>query len=63
LLFTSLEESKQYLKDAVSMFLKVIYQPDFTTKLNPFYGELDRKGWLTFQYKHFAHHFMQFGLL
>ena len=59
----SLEESKQYLINTVTIFLETIHKPDFTTKLNPFYGELNKNGWLTFQYKHFAHHFMQFGLM
>ncbi len=58
-----LQESKQLLKDTLEQFFKVIDAPYFTTKLHPVFGQLDRQGWLTFQYKHFSHHFLQFGLL
>ena len=58
-----LQESKQLLKETIVQFLNVINASDFTTKLHPVFGQLDKQGWLTFQYKHFSHHFMQFGLL
>lgn len=58
-----LQESKQLLKETIVQFLNVINATDFTTKLHPVFGQLDKQGWLTFQYKHFSHHFMQFGLL
>ncbi|HRH58213.1 MAG TPA: DUF1569 domain-containing protein [Chitinophagales bacterium] len=58
-----LQESKVMLKETIVQFLKVINTPDFTTKLHPVFGQLDKQQWLTFQYKHFAHHFAQFGLL
>ncbi|HUM52267.1 MAG TPA: DUF1569 domain-containing protein [Chitinophagales bacterium] len=58
-----LQESKDLLKDTIHQFLKVVNDSDFTTKLHPVFGQLDKQQWLTFQYKHFSHHFMQFGLL
>mgnify|MGYP003829415737 FL=1 len=58
-----LQESKKLLKETIVQFLNVINASDFTTKLHPVFGQLDKQGWLTFQYKHFSHHFMQFGLL
>jgi hydroxymethylglutaryl-CoA reductase len=57
------QESKQLLKETINEFLSVINKQDFTTKLHPVFGQLDKQGWLRFQYKHFSHHFMQFGLL
>ena len=58
-----LQESKKLLKETLVQFLNVINASDFTTKLHPVFGQLDKQGWLTFQYKHFSHHFMQFSLL
>lgn len=63
LICQNLEDSKKLLKDSVLKFLEVINALDFSTKLHPVFGQLDKQQWLTFQYKHFSHHFMQFGLL
>jgi oxepin-CoA hydrolase/3-oxo-5,6-dehydrosuberyl-CoA semialdehyde dehydrogenase len=63
LIKTNLEESKQLLKDTILQFLSIINTAEFKTKLHPVFGQLDKQQWLTFQYKHFSHHFMQFGLL
>ncbi|MBK8353022.1 MAG: DUF1569 domain-containing protein [Saprospirales bacterium] len=51
------------MKETIQQFLKIINEPTFKTKLHPVFGEIDKQQWLTFQYKHFSHHFMQFGLL
>lgn len=58
-----LVESKILLKETIQQFLKIINSTGFTTKLHPVFGQLDKQQWLIFQYKHFSHHFMQFGLL
>ena len=58
-----LEDSKFLLKETIQQFLNVINASGFITKLHPVFGQLDKQQWLTFQYKHFSHHFMQFGLL
>ena len=58
-----LQDSKNLLKETIQQFLKIINEPTFKTKLHPVFGEIDKQQWLTFQYKHFSHHFMQFGLL
>lgn len=63
LIHQNLEDSKKMLKDTILKFLEIINVPGFTTKLHPVFGQLDKQQWLTFQYKHFSHHFMQFGLL
>lgn len=59
----NLQDSKELLKETILQFLTIINTPDFDTKLHLIFGQLDKKGWLTFQYKHFSHHFMQFGLI
>jgi oxepin-CoA hydrolase/3-oxo-5,6-dehydrosuberyl-CoA semialdehyde dehydrogenase len=59
----NLESSKSLLFNALSGFLEVIYQQDFTTLPHPLFGYLNKEEWLTFQYKHFLHHFQQFGLV
>ena len=63
LIYQNLEDSKTLLKETIVKFLKVINAPDFTTKLHPVFGQINKQQWLFFQYKHFSHHFMQFGLL
>lgn len=63
LMCKSLEEAKALLKDTVVRFLDVVNDPAFATEAHPVFGLLDRQGWLVFQYKHFTHHFSQFGLL
>mgnify|MGYP000846818498 FL=1 len=59
----NLEDSKILLKETIQQFLKIINAPDFKTKLHPVFGMIDKQQWLTFPYKHFSHHFSQFGLL
>ena len=63
LIKNELNESKEMLKHTIQEFLKTINTPDFSVKLHPVFGQLNKQEWLIFQYKHFSHHFMQFGLL
>ncbi|MFN8282126.1 MAG: DUF1569 domain-containing protein [Chitinophagales bacterium] len=63
LIHQNLEDSKKALKETIQQFLAVINVPGFTTKIHPVFGHLDKQQWLTFQYKHFSHHFAQFGLI
>ncbi len=63
LLYPELNGSKQHITNTIQEFLEVISAPGFTVSMHPFYGELNKKDWLVFQYKHFSHHFMQFGLV
>jgi hypothetical protein len=63
LIHHDLNASKQLLKDRIEAFLQVINAHDFTDKMHPIFGRLTKHEWLLFQYKHFMHHFMQFGLV
>jgi Protein of unknown function (DUF1569) len=36
--------------------------PD-TTPTHPYFGDLNRAGWLVLHHKHFSHHLRQFGLI
>ena len=59
----TLLEAKENLKQTIRQFLTVINAADFNTLLHPLFGQLNKHEWLIFQYKHFMHHFMQFGLI
>jgi oxepin-CoA hydrolase/3-oxo-5,6-dehydrosuberyl-CoA semialdehyde dehydrogenase len=59
----SLHAAKQLLLQTTEEFLQTIHHPDFRQATHPFFCELNTHEWLTFQYKHFTHHFMQFGLV
>src|SRR4051812_48187521 len=63
LMTKSLEDAKIFLKQTVQRFFETIDSPAFTTENHPVFGPLVRHEWLIFQYKHFSHHFMQFGLI
>ena len=56
------DASKLLLNNALQRFLEVIDQEGFSSLPHPLFGNLDKEGWLTFQYKHFIHHFEQFGI-
>ena len=62
LMTKSLEEAKSLLVGKIEDFLNKINEPHFSDAIHPIFGVLDKAGWLQFQYKHFAHHFSQFGL-
>jgi oxepin-CoA hydrolase/3-oxo-5,6-dehydrosuberyl-CoA semialdehyde dehydrogenase len=63
IIYPDLNEAKQKLNEAIEKFLNTINSPQFTKKTHPIFGKLNREEWLIFQYKHFTHHFTQFGLL
>ena len=63
IIYPDLNEAKQKLNEAIGKFLNTINSPQFTKKTHPIFGKLNREEWLIFQYKHFTHHFTQFGLL
>lgn len=63
LMYADIAQSKQLLKDTIVKFLASVNATTFANATHPFYGPLDKTGWLQFQYKHFIHHFSQFGLL
>lgn len=44
-------------------FLDMVNDPSFETAPHPFYGQMVREEAIMFQFKHFTHHLMQFGLL
>ncbi len=62
LMTKSLDEAKTLLSGTIDKFLHSVDDPAFTTANHPIFGKLNRDEWLIFQYKHFMHHFMQFGL-
>jgi hypothetical protein len=59
----SLQDSKKMLMEALDKFFTILDNPSFTTLPHPLFGDLNRDEWLTFQYKHFYHHFTQFDLV
>src|SRR3954470_20469505 len=63
LMTKDLNEAKSFLKETVQKFLSVINSTDFNIETHPVFGHLNKNEWLIFQYKHFSHHFMQFGLI
>jgi oxepin-CoA hydrolase/3-oxo-5,6-dehydrosuberyl-CoA semialdehyde dehydrogenase len=63
LMTTSLEDAKVLLFDTIDNFQTAVDDPAFTTANHPIFGKLTRPEWYIFQYKHFMHHFGQFGLV
>lgn len=63
LMTKTLDEAKSLLLGKIDDFLIKINNPEFTTAIHPIFGVLDKQGWLQFQYKHFMHHFSQFGIV
>ena len=63
IIYSDINEAKQKLNEAIDAFLNTINSPEFTKKTHPIFGKLNREEWLFFQYKHFMHHFTQFGLI
>lgn len=59
-----LDEAKQNLANNIQLFKELFgKQPStFTTPHNMF-GYLNYHEWIWFHYKHFSHHFAQFGLI
>lgn len=59
----NIEEAKQLVKETITAFLEKINEATFVTSQHPIFGQLNKQEWLLFQYKHFTHHFTQFGLI
>lgn len=58
-----LDDAKKILKERIVLFIESINKSGFTSKVHPIFGILNKEEWLSFQYKHFTHHFSQFGIL
>lgn len=61
---TGLEEAKQLLADQIKDFMThFANREEGYTRMHNMYGPLTYHEWLWFHYKHFQHHFTQFGLI
>lgn len=61
--YGTLEEAENKLVLAVKEFEQYYGEHPDATHPNPFLGRMDYGEWLQFHFKHFRHHFIQFGLL
>ncbi len=61
--YSSLDEAKKMLLDELKVFHLYFKNGDNITSVHNLFGELNYHEWLWFEYKHFMHHFMQFGLV
>ncbi len=61
--FNNLEEAKAALLEEIDAFHSYFQQNPHATPMNAVFGELSYDGWKQFHYKHFRHHFVQFGLM
>lgn len=59
----SLEEAIAALKEDIAYFHQSFSDNPEQKRLHNIFGELSYHEWLWFHYKHFIHHFSQFGLL
>ena len=60
--FADLLAAKKSLIDAIIIFKNHFESQPEKTQLNYIFGELNYQEWLWFHYKHFIHHFSQFGV-
>lgn len=58
----NLEVAKAKLVEKIALFCKVYDAKPNATYYHPFFSSLEFDGLLLFHYKHFTHHFTQFGL-
>lgn len=63
LVYKDIEEAKQVLRQSVELFMHYFQNKVETTRMHNMFGPLNYHEWLWFHYKHFLHHFMQFGLV
>jgi hydroxymethylglutaryl-CoA reductase len=63
LMYKDIEEAKQVLRQSIDLFMHYFRNNVETTRVHNMFGPLDYHEWLWFHYKHFLHHFMQFGLV
>lgn len=61
--YKDIEEAKQALKQSLDLFMHYFKNKVETVRMHNIFGELNYHEWLWFHYKHFTHHFVQFGLL
>ncbi len=61
--FPSLEEAKAVLIKNINAFYEFYEANPEATFIHPVYGMLNKEAWERFHYKHFIHHFKQFGLI
>jgi hypothetical protein len=63
LFYSTLEEAKLHLLSEIQQFMNFLKDNEKERGNHPVFGKLNDEQWLIFQYKHFMHHFMQFGLI
>ncbi len=61
--YSSLEEAREKLNNAVQFFLKQYQEKPELTSTHGYFGVMPMKEWLPFHIKHVEHHAMQFGLM
>jgi hydroxymethylglutaryl-CoA reductase len=61
--YNDLQAAKKGLIEAVQAFKNHFYQQLEKRQLHNVFGELNYQEWLWFHYKHFIHHFSQFGVI
>lgn len=62
-MYAGIDQAKHALKQALELFTHYFRNKVETKRVHNIFGELDYHEWLWFHYKHFIHHFTQFGLL
>ena len=58
-----IEEARLALKQSLGLFMHYFKNNAEATHMHNVFGELNYHEWLWFHYKHFTHHFVQFGLM
>lgn len=58
-----MEDAKLALKQSLELFMHHFTNNAEIRYMHNVFGELNYEEWLWFHYKHFIHHFVQFGLL
>jgi oxepin-CoA hydrolase/3-oxo-5,6-dehydrosuberyl-CoA semialdehyde dehydrogenase len=61
--FASMDEAVGALRQVNAEYMAMLDDPSFETAPHPFYGKMNREEAVMFQFKHFTHHLMQFGLI
>jgi len=61
--YSSLTEAREKLISEIAYFYTYYQNNEGIKHIHPYFGNLDIKAWEQFHYKHFSHHFAQFGLL
>jgi oxepin-CoA hydrolase/3-oxo-5,6-dehydrosuberyl-CoA semialdehyde dehydrogenase len=61
--YADLQAAKQGLIEAVQAFKNHFETEAEKTQLHNIFGELNYQEWMWFHYKHFIHHFSQFGII